>query len=127
MDLSVVEINGRTVDGDRLPSPFTPKGDRPAGPAWYATPSVRYAVELGRDIAPIELYVRTRTGRYPRRGRRLVAHAAGRRGRHRTLPVTDAVTLSPASKSPGRTAGRALTAPPTLGRWTGPTSRPSRS
>ncbi|MEV7082397.1 helix-turn-helix transcriptional regulator [Streptomyces sp. NPDC093516] len=64
VDLSRVQINGRTVDGDRLPSPFTPKGDRPEGPAWYATPTVAYAVELGFDVAPIEAYVRTQTGRY---------------------------------------------------------------
>ncbi|WP_428843271.1 telomere-associated protein Tap, partial [Streptomyces prasinus] len=64
VDLSRVRINGRTIDGDRLPSPFTPKGDRPEGPAWYATPTVAYAVELGFDVVPIEAYVRTQTGRY---------------------------------------------------------------
>lgn len=64
VDLSRVDVNGRTVDGDRLPSPFTPKGDRPTGPAWYATPTLAYAVELGVDVAPIEAYVRTQTGRY---------------------------------------------------------------
>ncbi|MFF3646506.1 telomere-associated protein Tap [Streptomyces sp. NPDC002564] len=64
VDLSRVELGGRTVDGDRLPSPFTPKGDRPTGPAWYATPTVAYAVELGFDVAPIEAYVRTVSGRY---------------------------------------------------------------
>ncbi|MFI1293387.1 telomere-associated protein Tap [Streptomyces sp. NPDC020792] len=64
VDLSRVEINGRTVDGSRLPSPFTPKGDRPEGPAWYATPTLAYAQELGFDVAPIEAYVRTQTGRY---------------------------------------------------------------
>ncbi|PNG23531.1 telomere-associated protein Tap [Streptomyces cahuitamycinicus] len=64
VDLSRVRINGRTVDGDRLPSPFTPKGERPKGPAWYATPTVGYAMELGFDVAPIEAYVRTQTGRY---------------------------------------------------------------
>ncbi|MFI8952902.1 telomere-associated protein Tap [Streptomyces sp. NPDC053750] len=64
VDLSRVEVNGRTVDGDRLPSPFTPRGDRPTGPAWYATPTVAYAVELGFEVAPVEAYVRTRTGRY---------------------------------------------------------------
>ncbi|MFF8960847.1 telomere-associated protein Tap [Streptomyces sp. NPDC014894] len=64
VDLSRVDIGGRTVDGDRLPSPFTPKGERPTGPAWYATPTVAYAVELGFDVAPIEAYVRTQTGRY---------------------------------------------------------------
>ncbi|WP_331762210.1 helix-turn-helix domain-containing protein (plasmid) [Streptomyces sp. NBC_01520] len=64
VDLSRVRINGRSVDGDRLPSPFTPKGDRPEGPAWYATPTVAYAVELGFDVAPIEAHVRTQSGRY---------------------------------------------------------------
>ncbi|QIQ06564.1 helix-turn-helix transcriptional regulator [Streptomyces liangshanensis] len=64
VDLSRARVNGRTVDGDRLPSPFTPRGERPTGPAWYATPTVAYAVELGFDVAPIEAYVRTRTGRY---------------------------------------------------------------
>lgn len=64
VDLSRIWVNGRTVDGSRLPSPFTPKGDRPDGPAWYATPTLQYAVELGFDVAPIEAYVRTQTGRY---------------------------------------------------------------
>ncbi|MHB6912726.1 telomere-associated protein Tap [Streptomyces sp. DB-54] len=64
VDLSRVDVGGRTVDATRLPSPFTPKGDRPIGPAWYATPTVQYAVELGFDVAPIEAYVRTQTGRY---------------------------------------------------------------
>ncbi|MER6075391.1 helix-turn-helix transcriptional regulator [Streptomyces sp. NPDC001817] len=64
VDLSRVEVGGRTLDADRLPSPFTPRGDRPEGPAWYATPTVAYAVELGFEVAPIEAYVRTRTGRY---------------------------------------------------------------
>ncbi|MBB6438612.1 telomere-associated protein Tap [Streptomyces candidus] len=64
VDLSRVRVNGRTVDGDRLPSPFTPKGDRPEGPAWYATPTVAYAVELGFDVTPIEAYVRTQNSRY---------------------------------------------------------------
>ncbi|MFI8007980.1 telomere-associated protein Tap [Streptomyces sp. NPDC086010] len=64
VDLSRVRVNGRTVDGSRLPSPFTPTGEHPEGPAWYATPTVAYAVELGFDVAPIEAYVRTQTGRY---------------------------------------------------------------
>ncbi|MFJ4917620.1 telomere-associated protein Tap [Streptomyces sp. NPDC088726] len=64
VDLSRVRINGRTVDGTLLPSPFTPTGEHPEGPAWYATPTVAYAVELGFDVAPIEAYVRTQTGRY---------------------------------------------------------------
>ncbi|MEU3226811.1 helix-turn-helix transcriptional regulator [Streptomyces sp. NPDC006976] len=64
VDLSRARVNNRTIDGSRLPSPFTPKGDTPTGPAWYATPTVAYAVELGFDVAPIEAYVRTQTGRY---------------------------------------------------------------
>ncbi|PWI43030.1 helix-turn-helix transcriptional regulator [Streptomyces sp. ICBB 8177] len=64
IDLSRVQIDGRTIDAARLPSPFTPKGDSPEGPAWYATPTLAYAVELGFDVAPIEAYVRTRTSRY---------------------------------------------------------------
>ncbi|WP_198359755.1 hypothetical protein, partial [Streptomyces fildesensis] len=44
--------------------PFTPTGDRPTGPAWYATPSVAYAVELGYDVAPIEAWVRDDNSRY---------------------------------------------------------------
>ncbi|MGW2051988.1 telomere-associated protein Tap [Streptomyces sp. NPDC001858] len=64
VDLSSVQINGRTVDGDRLPSPFTPTGERPTGPAWYATPTVAYAVELGFEVTPIEAHVRMENGRY---------------------------------------------------------------
>ncbi|MEU6175812.1 helix-turn-helix transcriptional regulator [Streptantibioticus parmotrematis] len=64
VDLSCVEVDGRTVDANLLPSPFTPKGDRPTGPAWYATPTVQYAVELGFEVTPIEAYVRTHTSRY---------------------------------------------------------------
>ncbi|MFG3390661.1 XRE family transcriptional regulator [Streptomyces sp. WAC05458] len=67
VDLSHVDpahAFGSAVDAGRLPSPFTPTGERPTGPAWYATPTVAYAVELGFDVAPIEAYVRTQTGRY---------------------------------------------------------------
>jgi transcriptional regulator with XRE-family HTH domain len=52
------------LDASLLPSPFTPKGERPEGPAWYATPTVAYAVELGYEVAPIEAYVRYENGRY---------------------------------------------------------------
>ncbi|MEV6128920.1 helix-turn-helix transcriptional regulator [Streptomyces violaceusniger] len=58
VDLSHVELD------PRLPSPFTPTGERPAGPAWYATPTVAYAVELGYGVAPTEAYVRPDNGRY---------------------------------------------------------------
>ncbi|MET7504533.1 telomere-associated protein Tap [Streptomyces microflavus] len=65
-DLSRVKAGKEWVDldGSLLPSPFTPKGDRPKGPAWYATPTVAYAVELGYDVTPTEAYVRYENGRY---------------------------------------------------------------
>ncbi|MFE9968926.1 telomere-associated protein Tap [Streptomyces sp. NPDC005525] len=58
VDLSHVEMD------ERLPSPFTPKGNRPQGPAWYATPTVAYAVELGYTVAPVEAYLRPESGRF---------------------------------------------------------------
>ncbi|MGW1776220.1 telomere-associated protein Tap [Streptomyces sp. NPDC002104] len=66
VDLSRVKAGKEWVelDGSLLPSPFTPKGDRPAGPAWYATPTVAYAQELGYDVTPTEAYVRYENGRY---------------------------------------------------------------
>ncbi|MFC7266158.1 telomere-associated protein Tap [Streptomyces lutosisoli] len=48
----------------RLPSPFTPDGTRPTGPAWYQTHTVAYAQELGYNVAPIEAYLRRETGAY---------------------------------------------------------------
>jgi transcriptional regulator with XRE-family HTH domain len=67
VDLSRVKVakdKWAELDGSLLPSPFTPKGERPEGPAWYATPTVAYAVELGYDVAPIEAWVRYDNGRY---------------------------------------------------------------
>ncbi len=66
VDLSRVKIGRqwRDLDGDLLPSPFTPTGQRPTGPAWYATPTVAYAVELGYDVAPVEGWVRRESGRF---------------------------------------------------------------
>ncbi|GAA2644186.1 helix-turn-helix transcriptional regulator [Streptomyces vastus] len=66
VDLSRVKLakEWTDLDGELLPSPFTPKGERPEGPAWYATPTVAYAVELGYDVRPIEAYVRHDNGRY---------------------------------------------------------------
>ncbi|MGW1615207.1 telomere-associated protein Tap [Streptomyces sp. NPDC002285] len=52
------------LDASLLPSPFTPKGERPEGPAWYATPTVAYAVELGYEVRPSEAWVRRENGRY---------------------------------------------------------------
>ncbi|MEU0274212.1 helix-turn-helix transcriptional regulator [Streptomyces sp. NPDC006307] len=58
VDLSSVEVD------PRLPNPFTPHGARPEGPAWYATPTVAYAVELGHRVAPVEAYLRPSSGAY---------------------------------------------------------------
>ncbi|CAL9327079.1 telomere-associated protein Tap [Streptomyces sp. SudanB182_2057] len=58
VDLSHVELD------PRLPSPFTPTGERPAGPAWYQTHTVAYAQELGYNVQPIEAYLRRETGAY---------------------------------------------------------------
>ncbi|MFE1176816.1 telomere-associated protein Tap [Streptomyces sp. NPDC058773] len=58
VDLSHIDLD------PRLPSPFTPKGTRPTGPAWYATSTVAYAVELGAVVQPIEAYVRYEHGAY---------------------------------------------------------------
>ncbi|MER7692851.1 helix-turn-helix transcriptional regulator [Streptomyces sp. NPDC097610] len=67
VDLSRVKVaKDKWVDLDAslLPSPFTPKGERPEGPAWYAAPTVAYAVELGYDVTPVEAWVRYDNGRY---------------------------------------------------------------
>ncbi len=47
-----------------FPSPFTPDGRAPAGPAWYATPTLAYAVELGIDVRPIAAWLRPEAGGY---------------------------------------------------------------
>ncbi|OEV06279.1 telomere-associated protein Tap [Streptomyces oceani] len=57
-DLSHIELDAR------LPSPFTPHGGRPAGPAWYATPTLAYADELGYEIRPLEAWLRPQAGPY---------------------------------------------------------------
>ncbi|MFE5730933.1 telomere-associated protein Tap [Streptomyces sp. NPDC056528] len=57
-DLSHVELD------PRLPSPFTPTGERPTGPAWYQTYTVAYAQELGHDVEILEAYLRRETGAY---------------------------------------------------------------
>ncbi|MFE2760941.1 telomere-associated protein Tap [Streptomyces halstedii] len=66
VDLSRVKVakQWRDLQGDLLPSPFTPTGEQPEGPAWYATPTVAYAVELGYDVTPVEAWVRPRSGRF---------------------------------------------------------------
>jgi DNA-binding transcriptional regulator YiaG len=58
VDLSHIELD------PRLPSPFTPDGTRPTGPAWYQTHTVAYAQELGYNVEPIEAYLRRETGAY---------------------------------------------------------------
>ncbi|MFE4306612.1 telomere-associated protein Tap [Streptomyces sp. NPDC056517] len=67
VDLSRVKVakdKWVELDADLLPSPFTPKGERPQGPAWYSTPAVAYATELGYEVRALEAYVRYDNGRY---------------------------------------------------------------
>ncbi|CAC22741.1 MULTISPECIES: telomere-associated protein Tap [Streptomyces] len=66
VDLSRVKVGKEwaELDASLLPSPFTPKGERPEGPAWYATPTVAYAKELGYEVRPVEAWVRYENGRY---------------------------------------------------------------
>ncbi|WP_225850202.1 helix-turn-helix transcriptional regulator [Streptomyces sp. HPF1205] len=65
----LVDLSGIEID-PRLPSPFTPQGGRPTGPAWYATPTVAYAQELidqfglPVELRPIEAFVRREAGPY---------------------------------------------------------------
>ncbi|MGW2600022.1 telomere-associated protein Tap [Streptomyces klenkii] len=59
----LVDLSGIELD-PRLPSPFTPTGERPTGPAWYQTHTVAYAQELGYNVAPLEAYLRKETGAY---------------------------------------------------------------
>ena len=65
----LVDLSGIEMD-PRLPNPFTPHGERPAGPAWYATPTVAYAAELISTfglpvaLAPLEAWVRPANGPY---------------------------------------------------------------
>ncbi|MFC8208801.1 telomere-associated protein Tap [[Kitasatospora] papulosa] len=66
VDLARVKVakQWRDLDSALLPSPFTPTGKRPEGPAWYATPTVAYAVELGYDVTPLQAWVRPESGRF---------------------------------------------------------------
>lgn len=65
----LVDLSGIELD-PRLPSPFTPYGRRPEGPAWYATPTVAYAQELidtyrlPVERRPTEAFVRREAGPY---------------------------------------------------------------
>lgn len=58
VDLSHIELD------PRLPNPFTPSGQRPTGPAWYATPTLEYAEQLGHRVEPLEAFLRYETGAY---------------------------------------------------------------
>lgn len=60
VDLShdLTALNHGLLDHGRLPNPFTPDGLAPEGPAWYATPTVAYAVELGLDVTPLAGWLR---------------------------------------------------------------------
>ncbi|MFI9005486.1 telomere-associated protein Tap [Streptomyces sp. NPDC053541] len=49
---------------ENFPSPFTPSGKAPTGPAWYATPTLAYAVELGIEVRPLAAWLRPEAGGY---------------------------------------------------------------
>ncbi|MFI1205600.1 DnaB-like helicase C-terminal domain-containing protein [Streptomyces sp. NPDC020883] len=51
------DLSGVPVD-ERLPSPFTPTGKHPTGPAWYETHTIELAVELGFVPGPTKAYLR---------------------------------------------------------------------
>ncbi|MFG2757081.1 telomere-associated protein Tap [Streptomyces wuyuanensis] len=65
----LVDLSGIELD-PRMPNPFTPHGERPDGPAWYATPTVAYAAELVAafglpvPIDPVEAWLRPEYGPY---------------------------------------------------------------
>ncbi|MFJ9343405.1 telomere-associated protein Tap [Streptomyces sp. NPDC101733] len=59
----LADLSGLTLD-PRLPSPFTPHGKPPTGPAWYATPTLAYARELGHEVRPTEAWIRPEHGPY---------------------------------------------------------------
>ncbi|MFD5858739.1 telomere-associated protein Tap [Streptomyces chartreusis] len=59
----LVDLSHIPID-PRLPNPFTPHGQRPEGPAWYSTPTVAYATELGYDPQPLEAWLRPDHGPY---------------------------------------------------------------
>ncbi|MEU7153859.1 transcriptional regulator [Streptomyces sp. NPDC045456] len=49
---------------ESFPSPFTPDGRPPSGPAWYATPTLAYAQELGIEVRPLAAWLRPDAGGY---------------------------------------------------------------
>nr|WP_258025277.1 transcriptional regulator [Streptomyces bambusae] len=59
----LADLSSLTLD-PRLPSPFTPHGRPPTGPAWYATPTLAYAAELGHTPRPTEAWIRPDNGPY---------------------------------------------------------------
>ncbi|MBT2466893.1 helix-turn-helix domain-containing protein [Streptomyces sp. ISL-66] len=59
----LVDLSSAETD-PRLPSPFTPHGRPPTGPAWYATPTLAYAQELGITVQPTEAWLRPEHGPY---------------------------------------------------------------
>lgn len=64
-----VDLSAITMD-PRLPNPFTFRGERPTGPAWYSTSTLAYAGELidtyqlPATLTPTEAYLRRESGPY---------------------------------------------------------------
>lgn len=65
IDLSKAKARKELVelDGGLLPPRSRRRATAPEGPAWYPTPTVAYAQELGYDLAPNEAWVRYDNGR----------------------------------------------------------------
>ncbi|PKW00374.1 DNA-binding transcriptional regulator, XRE-family HTH domain [Streptomyces sp. 1222.5] len=111
VDLSQVLIGRQRhrLHGHLLPSPFTPTGERPAGPAWYATPTVAYAMELGYEVAPLEAWVRRESGRFLdgwyKRLRDAYVHTMAELGVAEKLPPAEFLTAMDGYKSRDRELG----------------------
>ncbi|KOX35619.1 telomere-associated protein Tap [Streptomyces sp. NRRL F-6491] len=90
VDLSHIDLD------PRLPSPFTPTGRRPTGPAWYQTHTVAYAQELGYNVDILEAYLRRETGAYldPWHDRLKTAYARTLADLGVTPDLTDAAFLA---------------------------------
>jgi prevent-host-death family protein len=82
------------VDTDPLlPSPFTPDGSRPTGPAWYETHTVALAAELGHNPRPTQAHVRPSAKQAEKLG--IAAHPARYDERRRAAGAVPAFGAGP--------------------------------
>ncbi|MGW6202062.1 DnaB-like helicase C-terminal domain-containing protein [Streptomyces sp. NPDC055089] len=61
------DLSGISTD-PLMPSPFTPDGVRPNGPAWYETHTIELATELGHTPRPSRAYLRPNAQQAAARG-----------------------------------------------------------